>query len=197
MLGPRRNDAKSNDRRDSATPPVPAGPVQSPLRTGPIFPGAAAPKAPVVNPAAGAQGAPLTAPSKVRVLFVCIGNSCRSQMAEGFAKAYGADILSVRSAGLSPATIIAPLTKQVLGEHNIQIDDHFPKGMEIAMREPVDLVVNMSGHPLHLRGMRVIEWRVQDPIGLKESVYRAVASQIESLVMRLILDLRNSAAGRR
>ena len=61
------------------------------------------------------------------MLFVCIGNSCRSQMAEAFARAYGADIMEVQSAGLSPATYIAPLTKQTLGEHNLNIDDHFPR----------------------------------------------------------------------
>ena len=48
---------------------------------------------------------------KKRVLFVCIGNSCRSQMAEAFARAYGADIMEVQSAGVSPAPYIAPLTK--------------------------------------------------------------------------------------
>ena len=43
--------------------------------------------------------------AKKRVLFVCIGNSCRSQMAEAFARAYGADIMEVQSAGVSPATM--------------------------------------------------------------------------------------------
>src|SRR5207247_11062919 len=69
------------------------------------------------------------APVKKRVLFVCIGNSCRSQMAEGFARAYGSDGMVARSAGLSPATVIAPLTRQVLAETNIRIEDNFPKGI--------------------------------------------------------------------
>jgi arsenate reductase len=173
LLGPRRNDGKA----------PPAGP-------------AANPAAQRVPPSPRQQAASAAKPSKARVLFVCIGNSCRSQMAEGFAKTYGGDVIAARSAGLSPATMIAPMTKQVLGEHNVRIDDHFPKGLDIAMREPVDLVVNMSGHHLNLPGVNVIEWRVQDPIGMNEGVYRAVASQIEGLVMRLILDLRNNAAAR-
>ena len=49
-------------------------------------------------------------PRMTRVLFVCLGNSCRSQMAEGFARAYGQGVWEVESAGLMPATIIAPLT---------------------------------------------------------------------------------------
>jgi arsenate reductase len=131
--------------------------------------------------------------TKKRVLFVCIGNSCRSQMAEGFARAYGDDILVAQSAGLSPAAIVQPLTKQVLAERNIRIDDQFPKGMEILAREQFDVIVNMSGEKLPLApGARVRDWPVRDPIGQQESIYKAVAEQIEGLVMRLILELRSS-----
>jgi arsenate reductase len=131
--------------------------------------------------------------TKKRVLFLCIGNSCRSQMAEAFARAYGADVMTVESAGLSPATIIAPLTKQVLAERNVNIDGHFPKGLEIAARAPFDLVVNMSGHPvpMNLPNARIVTWPVRDPIGESEAVYRGVVQQIEGLVMGLILSLRN------
>src|SRR5947208_9628162 len=101
---------------------------------------------------------PKSGPAKKRVLFVCIGNSCRSQMAEAFARAYGADIMEVQSAGVSPASYIAPLTKKTLGERNLTIDDHFPKGMDVMRRQPFDLVINMSGIPVALHGARVIEW---------------------------------------
>jgi protein-tyrosine-phosphatase len=126
------------------------------------------------------------------VLFVCIGNSCRSQMAEAFARAYGGDIMEVQSAGVSPATYIAPLTKQTLSELNLTIDDHFPKSMDLMRRQHFDVVVNMSGIPVGLPGARVIEWTVPDPIGQKESYYRTVATQIEGLVMRLIMELRTT-----
>jgi arsenate reductase len=130
---------------------------------------------------------------KKKVLFVCIGNSCRSQMAEGFARMYGGDVMLVASAGLSPAAIIQPLTRQVLAERNVRIDDQFPKGMDMLVKEQFDVVVNMSGQKLPLApGARVREWPVPDPIGQKESVYKAVAEQIEGLVMRLILELRSS-----
>jgi arsenate reductase (thioredoxin) len=131
--------------------------------------------------------------TRKRVLFVCIGNSCRSQMAEGFARAYGGDILIAASAGLSPAAIVQPLTKQVLAERNVRIDDQFPKGMEIVAREKFDVIVNMSGQKLPLApGARVRDWLVRDPIGEQEPAYKAVAEQIEALVMRLILELRSS-----
>ncbi len=61
-------------------------------------------------------------------------------MAEAFARAYGADVLEARSAGLSPATMVAPLTKQILAERNLNVDGQFPKAMDFASREPFDLV---------------------------------------------------------
>ena len=131
--------------------------------------------------------------TKKRVLFVCIGNSCRSQMAEGFARAYGGDVLLAESAGLSPAAIVQPLTTQVLAERNVRIEGQFPKGIEMLSKVQFDVVVNMSGQPLPLLpGARVRDWPVRDPIGQKEEIYKAVAEQIEGLVMRLILELRSS-----
>jgi len=150
------------------------------------------PSAEASKPVAKPPAAPAPAPAKKRVLFVCIGNSCRSQMAEGFARAYGSDIIEAQSAGLSPAVSIAPLTRQVLSEKNVRIDDHFPKGVEMVSRNPFDIIVNMSGTKLSIPGPRVIEWPVQDPIGQREEVYRSVAAQIEGLVMRLILELRSA-----
>ena len=146
-----------------------------------------------IDPAAASQAPKKGAPSKKRVLFVCIGNSCRSQMAEAFARAYGSDIMLARSAGVSPSMIIQPLTTQVLAERNLSVDGQFPKGMEIARDEPFDLVVNMSGIPMPFPGARVVSWTVPDPIGREETVYRAVASQIEALVMQLILELRSGS----
>jgi arsenate reductase (thioredoxin) len=145
-----------------------------------------------IEPVAASQAPKKAAPAKKRVLFVCIGNSCRSQMAEAFARAYGSDIMWARSAGVSPALIIQPLTKQVLGERNLGVEDHFPKGIEIVRDEPFDLVVNMSGFPLSVPSPRVVEWDVPDPIGQDEAIYREVAALVESLVMRLILELRTA-----
>jgi arsenate reductase (thioredoxin) len=134
--------------------------------------------------------------AKKRVLFVCIGNSCRSPMAEAFARAYGSDVLTVQSAGLAPAAIVQPLTKQVLQEKNIPSEDLFPKGLEVFRGEAFDVVVNLSGSPLppfpNTPPPRVVVWPVTDPIGRKELVYREVAARIETLVMGLILELRSA-----
>jgi len=133
--------------------------------------------------------------ARQRVLFVCVGNSCRSQMAEAFARAYGADVMEAHSAGLAPAPVIMPHTRAVLAEKNLRLDGQFPKSLETVAREPFDLVVNMSGRKLPAPPGRVIDWPVADPVGQPEQTYRAVAAQIEDLVMRLILKLRSQTGG--
>jgi len=136
------------------------------------------------------QGPPV-ASGKKQVLFICIGNSCRSQMAEALAKAYGSDILIAKSAGLSPASTIAPLTKKMLAERNVNMDGHFPKGLDAVVCEPYDVVINISGYPINMPNSRIVTWTVRDPIGQPEAVYQSVVQQIEGLVMGLILTLRN------
>jgi len=140
-----------------------------------------------------AAATPATA--RKRVLFVCIGNSCRSQMAEAFARVYGRDVMDPHSAGVAPSSIIAPMTKQVLGEKNLTVGDQFPKGLDMMARVPFDIVVNMSGAKISLPNARMIEWPVVDPIGQKDEVYRAVAEKIEGLVMRLVIELRGELRG--
>ena len=126
-----------------------------------------------------------------RVLFLCIGNSCRSQMAEGFARKYGSDVIEPQSAGFSPAAIVQPLTKKVMEAKNINIDAQYPKDLGSIDVPNLDLIVNMSGTKLPARmPIEVREWKVEDPISRPEEVYIAVREQIEMLVMRLILELR-------
>lgn len=129
-----------------------------------------------------------------KVLFLCLGNSCRSQMAEGFARKYGSDVLQTASAGLHPATIVQPLTKKVMEAKNINIDLQFPKGLDSVPVRTFDLIVNMSGSKLPMRVPgEVREWSIEDPIGQPEETYVAVREQIEMQVMMLILELRREA----
>lgn len=126
-----------------------------------------------------------------RVLFLCIGNSCRSPMAEGFAKCYGSDVMQAQSAGLSPAAIIQPLTKKVMEEKNININSLYPKDVTAVDLRSFDLIINMSGRKLPGNAKAELQdWNVEDPIGRDESVYVAVRDKIEMMVMRLILELR-------
>jgi len=131
--------------------------------------------------------------SPKRVLFVCIGNSCRSQMAEGFARAYGRDVLIPASAGLAPATRVAPDTLEAMDEKGIDLRDHFPKSIRHLGRIEFDLVVNMSGESLPSPvKCPVREWDVEDPVSLKYEDHCAVRDDIERRVMELILELRRA-----
>lgn len=129
-----------------------------------------------------------------RVLFLCIGNSCRSQMAEGFARKYGADVMQVGSAGLSPAAIVQPQTHEVMNQKNINIEDQFPKDLSSVNVRSFELIINMSGVKLPGKiPIEVRDWKVDDPIGRSEEVYIAVRDQIEAMVMQLVLELRREA----
>ncbi len=127
-----------------------------------------------------------------RVLFVCVGNSCRSQMAEAFARAYGLDCLEASSAGLAPAMLVDPRTKAVMEERGLSLDRHFPKAIAEAMHDEPSLIINLSGAPLpHFAARTPSEaWTVRDPVGEPEAVHREVRDKIEALVMQLILRLR-------
>lgn len=128
-----------------------------------------------------------------RVLFVCIGNACRSQMAEGFARHYGADVMIAASAGLGPAMHVARDTKAAMAEKGIDLRDHFPKAIRHLGRAQFDLAINMSGWeilPEQVPGAEIVEWDVEDPVSLTYEEHCKIRDRIETLVMKLVLDLR-------
>jgi len=126
-----------------------------------------------------------------RVLFVCIGNSCRSQMAEGFARAYGSDVMVPASAGLAPATRVARDTLDAMNEKGIDLRDHFPKAIRHLGRIEFDLIINISGQKLPASMKAPArDWDVEDPVGMNYEDHCDVRDEIERLVMELILELR-------
>ena len=128
---------------------------------------------------------------KRKVLFVCVGNSCRSQMAEGFAKKYGSDVMEAQSAGLTPAPLVSPLTREVMNDRNISLDDHFPKSLFEVDLYSYDLIINISGYPFPEDTPATLrDWSVPDPIGGNKKTHDRTAQQIEALVMQLINELR-------
>jgi len=115
-------------------------------------------------------------------------------MAEGFARAYGSDVMEASSAGLAPAAVVQPMTRQVMRARNISLDEQFPMDLQIVDLERFDLIVNLSGCELPFTPpCPVVEWAVRDPIGAKESVYEQARDEIESRVIRLVVELRREA----
>jgi arsenate reductase len=126
-----------------------------------------------------------------RVLFVCVGNACRSQMAEAFGRAYGQDAMVAASAGIAPANAVARDTVRAMAEKEIVLDGQFPKSIRHLGHSQFDLVVNMTGFALPDGiGAAVVEWSVPDPVSMKYEEHCAVRDEIERLVMNLILKLR-------
>ena len=112
-------------------------------------------------------------------------------MAEGFARSYGSDVLVPASAGVAPATRIAPDTIEAMDEKGIDIRDHFPKSIRHLGRVEFHLVINMSGDFLPTEmNCPVRDWNVDDPVRLRYEAHCAVRDEIERRVMELILELR-------
>ena len=87
-------------------------------------------------------------------------------MAEGFARRYGSDVIEPLSAGFAPAAVVQPLTKKVMEEKNIKVDDQYPKSLDSIEVPKLDLIINMSGVKLPNRlSTPVREWKVKDPMG--------------------------------
>ena len=131
-------------------------------------------------------------PPTKRVLFVCLGNACRSQMAEGFARTYGSDDILAASAGLAPARDIAPDTVRAMLEKNIDLRGHFPKSLRhLGKAAEFDLIVNMSGfHLPDTFTSRIVDWEVPDPVSMDYEEHCKVRDLIERSVMNLILEIR-------
>jgi len=114
-------------------------------------------------------------------------------MAEAFARTYGSDVLIAASAGLNPAGGMVDDTIHAMDERAINIRDQFPKTIRHLGRTPFDLVINMSGFAIpegEVGSGEERTWDVEDPVCLSYERHCAIRDQIETLVMRLILDLR-------
>jgi arsenate reductase len=122
---------------------------------------------------------------------VCIGNACRSQMAEAFARAYGSDVMIPASAGLSPGIHIPGDTRRAMSEKGIDLKDHFPKSIHHVTRARFDFVVNMSGYELPVDlDAEVLYWNIPDPVRMDYEEHCAVRDQVENMVMQLIIQFR-------
>ncbi len=136
---------------------------------------------------------------KTKVLFVCIGNSCRSPMAEAFANARHGDVMEASSAGIAPAPIVQPLTYACMRERGIEIsEDQKPVALKKIDWKSLDLIVNMSGYGVlgeipKYQGDLLI-WDVNDPMGRPIGAYREARDRIAGMVDRLAAMLKQRRA---
>lgn len=137
-------------------------------------------------------------PTKKRVLFLCLGNAVRSQMAEAIARQTAADVGVYASAGLTALGAIAPLTQRVLAERGFSSEGQHSKQLTEAARGAADIVVNMSGEsrPRALSGCRakIEDWDVIDPYGAEIEEYRKTCDAIELRIVEFTARLRAQRA---
>lgn len=137
--------------------------------------------------------------SKPGILFLCIGNSCRSQMAEGWMRHYGAEKIVSFSAGISPS-FVHPIAIQVMKEKGIDISDQTSKGVSDIDLDKITHVASLCGEadevcPVFSRPVPVLRWHQPDPIrivGSEEArlnAFREVRDNIEHEVKEFLKKL--------
>jgi protein-tyrosine-phosphatase len=136
----------------------------------------------------------MRADTKKKILFVCIGNMCRSPMAEGFARVLGGESLEAYSAGIAPTGSLSQDSIAAMREVGIDISTQQSNGVDAVPLNDIDLVVNMSSQPPDMflppdfTG-RIIDWHVKDPVGSPLRTYRLVRDDIARRVRELLEQL--------
>lgn len=126
---------------------------------------------------------------KKSVVFICVGNACRSQMSEGIARSLVGDRWNVYSAGSMPAGFVAPEAVAVMAKRGIDISQQYSKGVEELPLQEFDLVITMGCGDFcpTLRGKKKLDWPIPDPIGQEPEVFEQVAENLEERIRQLFL----------
>jgi arsenate reductase len=127
---------------------------------------------------------------RVKVLFVCTGNSCRSQMAEGLANHLGGGTVEAYSAGVAPTRVI-PATVEVMAEAGVDISHQRSQSVDEFLGEEFDYVITLCDNARELcpyfPGEKArLHWPIDDPYGLRLDDYRrardAVRARVEAFL---------------
>ncbi|WP_417555950.1 arsenate reductase ArsC [Microbacterium sp.] len=125
------------------------------------------------------------------VLFVCVHNAGRSQMAAGFLQEFAGGRIDVRSAGSMPADAINPVAVQAMAETGIDITSGAPKLLTVDAVRQADVVITMGcgdACPI-FPGKRYEDWQLDDPAGQGIEAVRGIRDEIRSRVEALIAEL--------
>lgn len=138
--------------------------------------------------------------SKTKVLFVCVGNQIRSQMAEGFARDGGSAFLSVFSAGVAHSGLVDPEAIAVMQEKGIDIRGQRSKGLSDVPLGEMDYIINISGYPNEdvfpaALSAKVITWNISDPLSENRDRFRRARDIIEGKVEDLLRQIWQAKSG--
>ncbi|RZI95552.1 MAG: arsenate reductase ArsC [Microbacterium sp.] len=138
-----------------------------------------------------AQSRGFIAKSVPEVLYVCVQNSGRSQMAAAITRHLAGERVHVRSAGSQPAEAIVPAVVSALAEIGIDVDDEFPKPLTDDVVRAADAVVTMGcgdACPIY-PGKRYLDWDLSDPAGLSLDDVREIRDDVQRRVELLLSEL--------
>jgi arsenate reductase (thioredoxin) len=130
------------------------------------------------------------------VLFVCLHNAGRSQMAAGLLERHARGRVRVRSAGTAPASEIHPTVVEAMAEVGIDVSREFPKALTTDAVEAAEVVVTMGcgdACPV-VPGKRYLDWDLQDPSGRSLEEVRVIRDEIDGRVRLLLDDLSAALA---
>ena len=129
--------------------------------------------------------------AKHKILFVCVENSCRSQMAEGFARLHGADKFEAFSAGSKPSGKINATAVEVMREKNVDLMEQRSKSISELPRVAWKAVVTMGCGDAcpSLPAERRLDWALPDPKRMPLEEFRVVRDDIEARVKALLAEI--------
>jgi arsenate reductase (thioredoxin) len=129
--------------------------------------------------------------AKSSVLFVCVHNAGRSQMAAAWLTKLAGDLVEVRSAGSAPADSINPAVVEAMLEVGIDISHEMPKVLTTSAVQESDVVITMGCGDAcpFFPGKRYLDWPLQDPAGQGVAAIRPIRDEIKGLVEDLITTL--------
>jgi arsenate reductase len=130
------------------------------------------------------------------VLFVCVQNAGRSQMAAAYLTTLAGDRVEVRSAGSTPADAVNPAVVQAMAEAGIDISAEIPKVLTVEAVRASDYVITMGcGDTCPIfPGTTYLDWELDDPAGLGVEAVRPIRDEIKDLVETLIAQIDTSRA---
>ena len=129
---------------------------------------------------------------KARVMFVCVHNAGRSQMAAAYLEHLGGADVEVRSSGTAPAESVNPAVVEVMLEEGIDISKNKPKLLTVDDVRSSDYVITMGcGDTCPIfPGKKYLDWPLQDPAGQGPDAVRPIRDEIKGLVQGLLAEIR-------
>ena len=128
---------------------------------------------------------------KASVLFVCVHNAGRSQIAAGYLQHFAGDRIEVRSAGTAPKDSINPVAVEVMQEENISLGENVPKVLSDQAVKDSDYVITMGCGDAcpFFPGKTYLDWELKDPANQPIEVVREIRDEIKDRVQKLIAEI--------